>query len=67
MRVRFVATILAVNTLARYILTALIERPRRLIYLSSSMHVAARAPCATSIMLARAMCTAAPDGSLTHW
>src|SRR4051794_9082842 len=32
------ATILAVNTLAPYILTALIERPRRLIYLSSSMH-----------------------------
>jgi NAD(P)-dependent dehydrogenase (short-subunit alcohol dehydrogenase family) len=32
------ATILAVNTLAPYILTALIERPRRLVYLSSSMH-----------------------------
>ncbi len=32
------ATILAVNTLAPYILTALIERPRRLIYLSSSLH-----------------------------
>jgi len=32
------ATILAVNTLAPYILTALIERPRRLIYLSSGMH-----------------------------
>src|SRR3954463_12485438 len=31
-------TILAVNTLAPYILTALIERPRRLIYLSSGMH-----------------------------
>lgn len=30
--------ILAVNTLAPYILTALIERPRRLIYLSSGMH-----------------------------
>ena len=32
------ATILTVNTLAPYILTALIERPRRLVYLSSSMH-----------------------------
>src|SRR3954470_24516010 len=30
-------TILAVNTLAPYILTALIERPRRLVYLSSGM------------------------------
>src|SRR4051812_23275301 len=32
------ATILAVNTLAPCILTALIERPRRLIYLSSGLH-----------------------------
>jgi NAD(P)-dependent dehydrogenase (short-subunit alcohol dehydrogenase family) len=32
------ATTLAVNTLAPYLLTALIERPRRLIYLSSGMH-----------------------------
>jgi NAD(P)-dependent dehydrogenase (short-subunit alcohol dehydrogenase family) len=32
------ATIFAVNTLAPYILTALIERPRRLVYLSSGMH-----------------------------
>ena len=32
------ATVLAVNTLAPYILTALIERPNRLIYLSSGMH-----------------------------
>jgi NAD(P)-dependent dehydrogenase (short-subunit alcohol dehydrogenase family) len=32
------ARILAVNTLAPYMLTALIECPRRLIYLSSSMH-----------------------------
>jgi len=32
------ATIFAVNTLAPYLLTALIERPRRLVYLSSSMH-----------------------------
>lgn len=30
--------LLAVNTLAPYILTALIERPHRLIYLSSSLH-----------------------------
>ena len=30
--------VLAVNTLAPYMLTALIERPRRLVYLSSSMH-----------------------------
>lgn len=32
------AKTLAVNTLAPYMLTALIERPSRLIYLSSSMH-----------------------------
>jgi NAD(P)-dependent dehydrogenase (short-subunit alcohol dehydrogenase family) len=32
------ASILAVNTLAPYMLTALIERPGRLTYLSSSMH-----------------------------
>jgi len=32
------ASILAVNTLAPYMLTALIEHPRRLVYLSSSMH-----------------------------
>jgi NAD(P)-dependent dehydrogenase (short-subunit alcohol dehydrogenase family) len=32
------ATILAVNTLAPYMLTALIERPHRLVYLSSGMH-----------------------------
>jgi NAD(P)-dependent dehydrogenase (short-subunit alcohol dehydrogenase family) len=32
------ATILAVNTLAPYMLTALVERPRRLVYLSSGMH-----------------------------
>ena len=32
------ATTLAVNTLAPYMLTALIERPDRLVYLSSGMH-----------------------------
>jgi len=32
------AGILAVNTLAPYMLTALIERPRRLVYLSSGLH-----------------------------
>jgi NAD(P)-dependent dehydrogenase (short-subunit alcohol dehydrogenase family) len=32
------ATVLAVNTLAPYILTALMHRPQRLIYLSSGMH-----------------------------
>jgi NAD(P)-dependent dehydrogenase (short-subunit alcohol dehydrogenase family) len=30
--------VFAVNTLAAYVLTALIERPRRLVYLSSGMH-----------------------------
>jgi len=35
------ATTLAVNTLAPYILTALIDRPDRLIYLSSGLHLAA--------------------------
>jgi NAD(P)-dependent dehydrogenase (short-subunit alcohol dehydrogenase family) len=37
------AKVLAVNTLAPYILTALIERPQRLIYLSSGMHRGASA------------------------
>jgi len=37
------AAILAVNTLAPYMLTALIERPGRLIYLSSGMHRGATA------------------------
>ncbi len=32
------ATLLAVNTLAPYMLTALIERPARIIYLSSGLH-----------------------------
>jgi len=32
------ASVLAVNSLAPYMLTALIERPHRLVYLSSSMH-----------------------------
>jgi NAD(P)-dependent dehydrogenase (short-subunit alcohol dehydrogenase family) len=32
------STLLAVNTLAPYILTALIERPQRLVYLSSALH-----------------------------
>jgi NAD(P)-dependent dehydrogenase (short-subunit alcohol dehydrogenase family) len=31
-------TLIAVNALAPYVLTALIERPRRLVYLSSGMH-----------------------------
>ena len=35
------ATTLAVNTLAPYLLTALIDRPDRLIYLSSGLHHAA--------------------------
>jgi len=37
------ATILAVNTFAPYLLTSLIERPRRLVYLSSGMHRSAAA------------------------
>jgi NAD(P)-dependent dehydrogenase (short-subunit alcohol dehydrogenase family) len=32
------ATVLAVNTLAPYLLTALMERPGRLVYLSSGLH-----------------------------
>jgi NAD(P)-dependent dehydrogenase (short-subunit alcohol dehydrogenase family) len=35
--------LLAVNVLAPYVLTALIERPRRLVYLSSGMHHGVRA------------------------
>jgi NAD(P)-dependent dehydrogenase (short-subunit alcohol dehydrogenase family) len=38
------ATILAVNTLAPYLLTALIQRPDRLVYLSSSEHHAGKGP-----------------------
>jgi NAD(P)-dependent dehydrogenase (short-subunit alcohol dehydrogenase family) len=38
------ATILAVNTFAPYMLTALMERPKRLIYLSSSEHYAGEGP-----------------------
>lgn len=36
-------TIFAVNTLAPYILTCLIQRPKRLIYLTSGMHLHGRA------------------------
>ncbi len=35
--------VFAINTLAPYILTALIERPKRLVYLSSGMHTRASA------------------------
>ncbi len=35
--------VLAINTLAPFILTALIERPKRLVYLSSGMHERAEA------------------------
>ena len=38
------ATLLAVNTLAPYMLTALIQRPDRLVYLSSSEHHAGEGP-----------------------
>lgn len=38
------ATTLAVNTLAPYLLTALIERPDRLVYLSSAMHTGGAGP-----------------------
>jgi NAD(P)-dependent dehydrogenase (short-subunit alcohol dehydrogenase family) len=38
------ATMLAVNTLAPYLLTTLIERPDRMIYLSSSEHYAGKGP-----------------------
>jgi len=38
------ATTLAVNTLAPYILTALIERPDRLVYLSSGLHHSGEGP-----------------------
>ncbi len=38
--------VLAVNVVAPYLLTALIQRPRRLIYLSSSMHKGGRASLA---------------------
>jgi NAD(P)-dependent dehydrogenase (short-subunit alcohol dehydrogenase family) len=37
------ATIFAVNTLAPYLLTGLMDKPRRLIYLSSGMHTGGKA------------------------
>jgi NAD(P)-dependent dehydrogenase (short-subunit alcohol dehydrogenase family) len=39
-----VPNVFAVNVLAPYVLTALIERPRRLIYLSSGMHHGVKPP-----------------------
>ena len=38
------ADVVAVNVIAPYLLSALIQRPARLIYLSSSMHYSGRAP-----------------------
>lgn len=38
------ATLVAVNTLAPYVLTALLERPFRLVYLSSSLHHGGEGP-----------------------
>jgi len=38
------ARVLAVNVLAPYVLTCLIDRPKRLIYLSSSMHYGGEGP-----------------------
>lgn len=49
------ATTLAVNIFAPYRLTALIERPRRLVYLSSDMHFSGRGPLR------------ATDGGGQHW
>jgi NAD(P)-dependent dehydrogenase (short-subunit alcohol dehydrogenase family) len=43
------AGVLAVNTLAPYILTALIHRPARLVYLSSDLHRGGGVRCGTSI------------------
>jgi NAD(P)-dependent dehydrogenase (short-subunit alcohol dehydrogenase family) len=43
------ARILAVNTLAPYMLTQLIERPARLIYVTSGLHRAAKGRLTTSI------------------
>jgi NAD(P)-dependent dehydrogenase (short-subunit alcohol dehydrogenase family) len=39
------AHVFAVNTLAAYILTALINRPKRLVYVSSGMHQQGDGPC----------------------
>jgi NAD(P)-dependent dehydrogenase (short-subunit alcohol dehydrogenase family) len=69
------ATIFAVNTLAPYILTALIEKPGRLIYLSSGMHLSGHFDprdfrnCSTSysnsklhmVILAKALARKWPD------
>jgi len=43
---RTVSHVFAINVMASYVLTALIERPRRLVYLSSGMHHGVQpAPC----------------------
>jgi NAD(P)-dependent dehydrogenase (short-subunit alcohol dehydrogenase family) len=47
-----VPNIFAVNVLAPYIMTALIERPNRLVYLSSGMHHGVR-PCMDDLLWTR--------------
>jgi NAD(P)-dependent dehydrogenase (short-subunit alcohol dehydrogenase family) len=50
--------VFAVNTLAPYILTALIERPARLVYLSSGMHRSAEANLEDLLWQKRSWCGA---------
>lgn len=47
------STILAVNTLAPFVLTALIERPLRLVYLSSGLHRSGTGPLRDIDFIAR--------------
>lgn len=57
------AGILAVNTLAPFMLTALIERPDRLVYLSSGLHRGSRCACAQSLQMCPTSTTKAKYGA----
>ena len=56
--------VLAVNVVAPYLLTALIERPQRLVYLSSSMHRGGRAALAGMDWAGRATTGSYSDSKL---
>jgi NAD(P)-dependent dehydrogenase (short-subunit alcohol dehydrogenase family) len=57
-------TILPVNVIAPYLLTALINRPQRLVYLSSDMHHGGRADLAGMDWSGRSVTGSSSDGKL---
>ncbi len=61
------SSILAVNVLARYILTAQMSRPRRLIYLSSGLHRSAARHSMTSIGRGAAGMVPRPTPTANCW